>query len=267
MRYQLVFVAAVFLAAACGNSQAKGAAEPSNARVDELAERLDSVDTRLKKIETVLSDILDEPHAPDPTAVYAVPIERDPYSGQEQANVTMVEAFEFACPYCAEAWPTMKQLLKDSPDDLKVVYKYYVVHQQAVLPGLSACAAQAQGKFSEMTQLIWDKGFGAGDLGAPRMEMLAGEVGLDIDRYRKDIEGDACKEWLKRDYVQLNGLGVNGTPVFYINGRYVSGAQPISVFKRFIDEELAKANKAIGAGTPVESYYQKAVLDAGKPKL
>ena len=49
----------------------------------------------------------------------------------------------------------MQQLLKEYPNDLKVVYKYYVVHQQAVVPGLAVCAGHAQGKFVPMAALIW----------------------------------------------------------------------------------------------------------------
>jgi protein-disulfide isomerase len=267
MRSLLTWVALACSAAACGNAQANRVEGPNSKQIDELSDRLDDMDTRLKKIELLLANALEEPQEPDPNVVYAVPIAGDPHSGPEHAKVTLVEAFEFACPYCFEARPLLEQLRKDYGGDLKVVYKYYVVHQSAVIPGLAWCAADRQGKFAEMGELIWLKGFQKGDLGADLMEALASELGLDMDRYRADLDSDACKEFLKRNYIELNTLGVNGTPVFYVNGRYLSGVQPIGNFKKLIDEELAKANKAIGAGTPLESLYQKEILGKGQKKL
>lgn len=166
-----------------------------------------------------------------------------------------------------EVGPTIEQLLKDYDGKIKVVYKYFVVHEPAVVPGLAACAANRQGKFVEMEALIWDKGFAQGELGSERMEVLAGEAGLDVSKFKTDMAGDDCMEWLKRDYQQLTALGVNGTPAFYINGRFISGNQPIGVFRKLIDEELAKADAAIGKGVAVEDYYAKEVLAKGKSKL
>jgi len=266
MKIQLVMSAAAALAVACSGPQAKHVDDPGSKRLDDMEKRVGDIDTRLKKIESVLSDLLEEEREPDPNAVYAVPIEGDPYDGAEHAKVTLVEGFEFACPYCAQSWPTLQQLLRDYAGDIKVVYKYYVVHQQAVAPGLAACAANQQGKFKAMAQLIWDKGFGGGDLSVDKLAELAKEANLDLDAYGKDLQSETCMSWLKRNYAELNQLGVNGTPVFYVNGRYLSGAQPVANFKKLIDEELAKANKAIASGTPVESLYEKLVLAPGKSK-
>ncbi len=267
MKIQLVLSAVAVFAVACGGSQTKRVEPPNDKRVDELSKRVDGIDKRLEKIETLLSDLLQEEREPDPNQVYAVPIEGDPFAGAENAKVTLVEAFEFACPYCAQSWPTLEQLLADYKGDIKVVYKYFVVHQPAVAPGLASCAAHRQGKFRAMAGLIWEKAFGTGDLSVAKLEEIAKEAGLDLDKYRKDLESEACMNWLKRNYTELHKLGVNGTPAFYVNGRYLSGAQPVDNFKKVIDEELAKANREIKAGTPVESYYQKAVLDVGKPGL
>ena len=248
----------------CASPQPQRVNAPESKRLDELSQEVKGIDERLQKIETLLADILEEEREPDPAEVYAVPIEGDPYSGAEHAKVTLVEAFEFACPYCAQSWATIQQLLADYAGDIKVVYKYYVVHQEAVAAGLAACAAHQQGKFTPMTELIWEKAFAEGDLGVPKLETLAEEASLNLETYRKDLESDTCISWLRRNYGELEGLGVNGTPAFYVNGRYLSGAQPIENFKKLIDEELAKANTS---GIPAESYYQKAVLEAGKAKL
>jgi protein-disulfide isomerase len=155
-------------------------------------------------------------------------------------------------------------LVSEYDGKVKVVHKYFVVHQAAVVPGLAACAAHAQGKYPAMQKLIWERGYAEGQLGSERMEELAREAGLDLDAYQAEMRGDRCMERLQRNYQQLSALGVDGTPTLYVNGRYLSGIQPIEIYRALIDEELAKADAAIKAGTPVGDYYRKHVLEPGK---
>lgn len=165
--------------------------------------------------------------------------------------------------------PTLEQLLKDYPKDVRVVYKHFVVHpQQATIPALAACAADKQGKFHQMYQLIWEKGFSANrDLSQANMDKLAGEAGLNMNKFKADMDGD-CKKVIRDDQQQMAQVGVGGTPAFFINGRFLSGARPIEQFKALIDEELKKANDRIGKeGTTAGNYYQKWVLEKGKKSL
>lgn len=83
------------LSGGCPKPQ-KSSAGPSAKQVEELGKRVDSLDARLAKIETLLAGALDEPAEPDPAAVYAVPIDGDPYVGAEHARITLIEGFEFA---------------------------------------------------------------------------------------------------------------------------------------------------------------------------
>jgi len=158
--------------------------------------------------------------------------------------------------------------MKDYKDDLKIVYKNYVVHPNvATDPALASCAAGKQGKFPEMEHLIWEKGYNANrNLSASNMETLAKEAGLNMDQYKKDIAG-ACQETLKTERQELSKFGVSGTPAFFINGRFLSGARPIDQFKKVIDEELKKASEAIANGTSVENYYSEYVEKKGMNSL
>lgn len=239
--------------------------------------KLDDIVARLDKLE---KDLQARPAAgrgmpqrqrmePDPTKVYAVPIDGAPTKGPENAKVTLVEAFEFACPFCERVNGTIEQLQKDYPNDLKIVYKNFVVHPDvATIPAQAACAAHKQGKYSEMAHLIWEKGFKAGrNLGRDNMDKLAAEAGLDANRFKADIDSEECKKAVQQDQAQLAAVGVRGTPAFYINGRYLSGAQPIENFKRVIDEELKKANERVAQGTTVQDYYKKFVLEQGLKKF
>ncbi len=137
----------------------------------------------------------------------------------------------------------------------------------ATIPAKAACAADKQGKFAEMEKLIWEKGFNAGrDLSQGNMEKIAGEIGLNIDRLKADMEGE-CAKIIQKDHSELQAFGVTGTPGFFINGRFLRGAQPYEAFKRVVDEELKKANERVSQGTSVADYYNEWVIKKGEKKL
>lgn len=205
---------------------------------------------------------------PMPNEVYSVNIQDAPFVGAKDAKITVVKGFEFACPYCEKVAPTLEQLQKDYEGDIKIAYKHYVVHPNvATLPALTACAAGRQGKWKQMYNLLWEKAFKVRKFDQENMDALAKEAGLDMAKYKADSSG-ACKQQIGKDQQELGAVGTSGTPAFYINGRYLSGAQPIEQFKRLIDEELKKANDRIGKGeATVANYYDKFVVKAGKKKL
>ncbi len=140
-------------------------------------------------------------------------------------------------------------------------------------PALAVCAAGNQGKFWEMEKAVWNS---AWDLQAgPRMrdvtllnednmKKLAKDVGLNMDKFTADMNGDACKKQISDGMQTLSRLGVRGTPAFFINGRYISGAQPIDAFKTVIDEEIKKADEAIKAGKKPEEIYSSIVASGKK---
>jgi predicted DsbA family dithiol-disulfide isomerase len=163
---------------------------------------------------------------------------------------------------------TLAQLQAEYGSDIRLVYKPFIVHADvAVPPALAVCAADKQGKFEQMSALVWDKGFAERDLGQDKMTALAQEAGLDMARYSKDVESAACLQSIQTSVENLSRLGVSGTPTFFINGRHMAGAQPIAEFKNLIDEELAKANKAIAGGVKLKDYYRTTVIEGGKQSL
>ena len=265
--YLFLGVFAVTAVAACETASSGN----TEAKLDDILARLETLEKDLQARPGAGRAMpqRQRPAEPDASKVYAVPVAGAPTKGPAHAKVTLVEAFEFACPFCERVNPTIEQLHKEYGDDLKIVYKNFVVHPDtATIPAQAACAAHKQGKYSEMTHLIWEKGFKAGrNLGRDNMDKLAAEAGLDMNRFKTDIEGDECKKTVQQDQSELRAVGVQGTPAFFINGRYLSGAQPIDNFKRVIDEELKKANERVAQGTKVEDYYKKFVLEQGLKKL
>jgi protein-disulfide isomerase len=171
---------------------------------------------------------------------------------------------------------TLEELNKAYPNDVRFVFKHFVVHPQtAMTPALATCAAGNQGKFWEMEKAVWSSAWDTSSgrmkdvqmLNQDNMEKLAGELKLNMDKFKADMAGDKCKKDIQDGMSMLSKMGVRGTPAFFINGRYLSGAQPIEAFKAVIDEEIKKADEAIKSGTKADDYYKTAVVDKGKKSL
>ncbi|MCH7869409.1 MAG: DsbA family protein [Myxococcales bacterium] len=125
------------------------------------------------------------------------------------------------------------------PKDVRIVFKHMPLsfHSKAPAAHAAAEAALMQDKFWEMHDLIFEN---QRDLSTATFEKYAKQIGLDIEQYKKDLKSEALKKRIDDDTSQARKLGATGTPAFFINGRFLSGAQPIDSFKRLIDEMLKK---------------------------
>ncbi len=258
--------------AAVGAALLLGACAQDN---KEVLDKLTAIENRLKTIEAkgvgagVPGNQQQRPArpAPDPTKTYAIRVDDSPSHGNPSAPVTIVKAYEYACPYCEKVRPTLSAIEQEYGDKVRVVYQQFVVHPQiATIPSQAVCAAYKQGKFEQMDTLVWEKGFKTRQFDEANMVTLAKEAGLDPTRFQADMKGD-CVGWVQKQMTQLSSFGVGATPGFFINGRFLSGAQPLPAFKTLIDEELKKAEERIAQGTPRDSYYKTWVVEKGLPKL
>lgn len=221
---------------------------------------------------------------PDRSKTYSLPIDNDPFDGPADAKITLVKAYDYACPYCEKVRGTMDDLRKKYGNDLRVVYKQLVVHpRNAMAAALAFCAASKQQKHKDMDRLIWDKGFNARQMdmsdmaaaegggqpqkcwdtpdGCTNVVSYAQELQLDVNKFKSDMK--ECQGIVQKDAKDLQALLVGATPAFFINGRFISGAVPIENFVAVIDEELKKANERVAQGTPAAAYYQQWVVEKG----
>jgi hypothetical protein len=95
------------------------------------------------------------------------------------------------------------------------------------------------------------------------MKKVAVAAGADAARLDADMEG--CTAWIADSSQSLRPLGVNGTPSFFINGRFLQALE-VEQFDALIKEELAKADKAIADGVPQGDYYQRQIVAKGEKK-
>ena len=128
---------------------------------------------------------------------------------------------------------------------------------------MAACAADKQGKFEEMSEGIW-KAVEERQITEERMTAIAQEIGLDMNKFAADMKGEECKNWIQQSQETLTKFGASGTPAFFVNGRFVSGAQPAQAFEKLIQEELEKVKKS---QVPAGEYYEKVVVGQGLKEL
>lgn len=161
--------------------------------------------------------------------------------GSEKAKVTIVKFEDFQCPYCKTVQPTFNDLLKRYDGKIRVVHKDLpldAIHPQARPAAEAARCAGEQGKFWDYHDRLYANGT---KLSAEELKTTAKEVGLNVDGFDKCFAAGKFKGAVQKDLLEGAQLGLNGTPVFFINGRELTGAQPLEAFAAIIDEELGQA--------------------------
>lgn len=181
------------------------------------------------------------PNRPDANREYDVDLAGAPVKGPEDAIVTIVEWSDFQCPFCNRVSPTLAQIEEEYGDQVKIAFKHLPlsIHPQAPQAHAASEAAHRQGKFWEMHDRIFSN---QRDLTIATLESHARAIGLDMDQYSKDVAAPEIKKKIDEDVAQAGKLGVSGTPSFFINGKFLSGAQPFDNFKRVIDAAIEKAS-------------------------
>ena len=181
-----------------------------------------------------------QPGRPDPNRRYSVNTQGAPSKGSAKARLAIVEFSDFQCPFCRRVNPTIQQIEKEYGDKVRVVFKHLPLemHPKAPAAHAAAEAAHQQGKFWEMHDLI----FGNQEEMSPEKYVeYARQLGLDVERFKRDVASAQVKARIDADSDEAGKLGVTGTPTFFVNGRYLSGAQPFEAFKELIDQELGRS--------------------------
>jgi protein-disulfide isomerase len=201
------------------------------------------------------------PGEPDETTIYQVPIEGRPVLGPDTALVTVVEFADYHCPYCSKVKTDLDRLLEAHPEEVRLVYVQRPLgslHPKARDASRAALAAAAQGKFWEMHAKLFLRQLTT----MQQFEQVAGELGLDVEQFKVDFASEAVTQQLLEDQKLAERYGVNGTPAFFINGRYVSGALGFSVFEALFQERLVEAKQLVANGTAPSEVYEKLMADA-----
>lgn len=148
---------------------------------------------------------------------------RDHVTGPASAPVTLVEYGDFECPSCRKAWPMVKELQRRLGDKLRFVFRNFPLtklHPNAERAAEAAEAAAAQGAYWQMHDRLFERQFALED---DNLIEYAGDLGLDADRLRAELQGGTYRRRVKEDVSSGIQSGVNGTPTFFINGERYDG--------------------------------------------
>ena len=170
--------------------------------------------------------------------IVQVSAEGAPFKGPPDAPITIVEFSDFQCSYCKRVLAVLGQVLEQYPTQVKLAFRDFPIqniHPHAQKAAEAAHCAAEQGKFWEYHDLLFEK---QDVLPNADHGEHAKALGLETAAFQECIDSRKYKEKVERNYADGVKAGVSGTPAFFINGRLLSGAQPLEAFKTVIDEEL-----------------------------
>jgi len=160
--------------------------------------------------------------------------------GNLQAPITVIEFADFQCPFCAHTQPVLTELLKKYDSRIKVSFRDFPlrqIHPQAQGAAEAGRCAAEQDSFWPYHDVLY------GDQSKLQMNDLlesAKHIGLDAKRFEACLKSEKYSDAIEQDLNDGIRAGVTGTPAFFINGIFVSGAQPLEVFEQIIEAELSR---------------------------
>jgi len=168
-----------------------------------------------------------------------------PFRGPAGAPIVIQEFSDFQCPFCSRVEGTLKDLEKAYPGKIKIVWRQMPLsfHENAHVAAeasMEAFAQKGNAGFWKMHDLMYEN---QKELGRQALEGYAKTAGLDVQKLAAALDAGTHKGAVDKDAKLGSDAGVQGTPAFFVNGYFVSGAQPLSKFRRVVDQALADAAK------------------------
>lgn len=144
--------------------------------------------------------------------------------GAETAPVTLEEFGDYQCPPCAQIYPEVERVREEFGGRVRLVFRHYPltrIHPHALLAAHAAESAGLQGKFWEMHRLLYENQTAWSNTPDPRpaFDAYARRLGLDAERFRRDLGGAEADARLVADVGRARSVGVESTPTFFVNGR------------------------------------------------
>jgi protein-disulfide isomerase len=162
---------------------------------------------------------------------------RTPLGGNPQGSVSLVEFFDYRCPYCKETQPALEQLLTGNPR-LRLVYKELpILGQVSVAAAHAALAAERQGKYEAFHRAMMSA---RGNISEATVFQVARSVGLDLQRLERDMKAPEIAKAIDANLKLAETLDINGTPAFVIGNRMVPGAVDLAALQRLVADPEKK---------------------------
>ncbi|MEK7172486.1 MAG: thioredoxin domain-containing protein [Patescibacteria group bacterium] len=161
----------------------------------------------------------------------------DHIRGNPNASITLVEFSDFQCPFCESQYQTLKQLLDEYPQKIRLVYRHFPLgfHQFAQKAAEASECADEQGKFWEYHDKLFQN---QNDYNVANFKKWAAGLSLKTEQFNSCLDSGKYTSKVQADAQEGAQKGVNGTPATFINGQLISGALPYATFKEAIDSLL-----------------------------
>jgi protein-disulfide isomerase len=157
-----------------------------------------------------------------------------PVGGNPKGDVTIVEFFDYRCPYCKEVEPSLEALIRQDPK-LRIVYKEFpVLGPTSVYASRIALAAHRQGKYAAFHKAMMAT---KGEITDDVVLKVAQSVGIDVEKAKADMNAPEIDDLIKRNYALADALDIQGTPAFVIGDTLVPGATDIAKLRELIAEQ------------------------------
>jgi protein-disulfide isomerase len=169
-------------------------------------------------------------------------VDDDPFIGEQDAPIIIVEFSAYACPYCGRHFnSTFAPLLENYGQYIRYVYRDHpIINPDSSYPAaIAANCALEQSKFWEFHTLIFEH---QDTIGTTFYLQTAADLGMDVEQFTDCYQTGRYLDEVQNDTNDANNLNITGTPAFYINGTFHSGARSYEYFERVILQELEKLN-------------------------
>jgi protein-disulfide isomerase len=199
--------------------------------------------------------------------VNKIPIGASPTRGPATAPVTIVVFSDFQCPFCKRAEETLARIRREYGDKVRIAWRdmplsFHARAEPAAELGRAARAQKGDAGFWAVHDLLFDA---QPKLEEQDLERIARDAQLDVPKAMAAVKSKTFKKSIEDDIDLGDDFQASATPHFFVNGRRVVGAKPFEKFKPIIDEEIAKAEGLLRAGTPPADLYDALVKDGKTP--
>jgi protein-disulfide isomerase len=163
---------------------------------------------------------------------------KDHFYGDPDATLELVEYGDYECPYCGRAYPIVKRIQEELGPDLKLVFRNFPlskIHPHAFTTAVATEAAALQDKFWEMHDIVFEN---QKTLDAESIFLYAKNIGLDLERFKNDIQQKELAGKVEHDFESGLRSGVNRTPSFFINGEKYEGSWEENEFLAYLKGQL-----------------------------
>lgn len=160
-----------------------------------------------------------------------------PVMGNPDGDVSIVEFFDYKCPYCKRAAGTIKAVIAADSNIRLVMKEFPILGPQSIKAARAALAAAKQGKYEEFHWALMTE---PGDMSDPHIRKVARTVGVDVDLMVKDMESPDIQAMIARNHQLAQSLQINGTPAFVIGDTLLPGAVDRQTIERIVAQIRAK---------------------------